>query len=145
MSLNKATLIGNLGNDPDVRDVNGQKVATFSLATNERWTDKNGEKQEHTEWHRIVVWGKLAEVCGQYLKKGRQTYVEGRIRTRTWDDKEGVKRYTTEINADTVQFLGGAGEKGDRAPHPADGGGAPPTGGGSKKSAPNVNEDDIPL
>lgn len=106
--VNKVILIGNLGADPEVRFTpSGQAVANFRIATNESWTDKNGQKQERTEWHRIVVWGKLAELCGEYLKKGRQAYVEGRLQTREWTDKEGKKNYTTEIVANTVQFLGG--------------------------------------
>jgi len=85
----------------------GAAVANFSLTTNESWTDKSGQKQERTEWHRIVVWGKLAELCNQYLSKGRQAYVEGRLQTREWQDKDGNKKYTTEVQAQTVQFLGG--------------------------------------
>jgi len=109
--INKVILIGNLGRDPEVRFTNGgQAVANFSIATSESWTDKSsGQKQEKTEWHRIVVWGKLAELCGEYLKKGRQAYVEGRLQTREWTDKEGKKNYTTEVVANTVQFLGGGG------------------------------------
>ena len=106
--VNKAIIVGNLGKDPEVRFTpGGQPVANFTIATNESWKDKNGQQQERTEWHRIVVWGKLAELCGEYLKKGRQAYVEGRIQTREWNDKEGKKNYTTEIVANTVQFLGG--------------------------------------
>jgi single-strand DNA-binding protein len=106
--VNKVILIGNLGRDPEVRFTpSGQAVANFTIATNESWTDKQGQKQERTEWHRIVVWGKLAEICGEYLSKGRQAYVEGRLQTREWTDKEGKKNYTTEIVASTVQFLGG--------------------------------------
>lgn len=113
-SLNKATIIGNLGKDPEVRFTpGGQAVANFTVATNEKWKDKgSGEAQERTEWHRIVVWGKQAESCGQYLKKGRSVYVEGRIQTREWTNKEGQKQYTTEINASQVLFLGGKGESG---------------------------------
>jgi single-strand DNA-binding protein len=111
--VNKVILIGNLGADPEVRFTpGGQAVANFRIATNESWTDKNQQKQERTEWHRIVVWGKLAELCGEYLKKGRQAYVEGRLQTREWTDKEGKKNYTTEVVAQTVQFLGGRGEGG---------------------------------
>lgn len=106
--VNKAIVIGNLGSDPEVRaTASGQKVASFSIATNESWVDKNGQKQERTEWHNIVVWGKQAENCAKYLKKGRQAYIEGRLQTREWTDKEGGKRKTTEIVAQTVQFLGG--------------------------------------
>lgn len=109
-SVNKVILIGNLGDDPEKRVTGaGQPVTTLRIATNERWTDKAGQKQERTEWHRIVVWGPQAENCAQYLAKGRQVYVEGRLQTRQWDDKEGNKRWTTEIVAQRVQFLGGPG------------------------------------
>ena len=106
--VNKVILIGRLGNDPEVRYTsNGGAVANFNVATNESWVDKAGQKQERTEWHRVVVWGKLSELCGQYLSKGRQAFVEGRLQTREWNDKEGHKRYTTEIVAQNIQFLGG--------------------------------------
>lgn len=114
--VNKVLLIGRLGGDPEVRyTTNGGAVANFNLATNENWTDKNGQKQERTEWHRVVVWGKMAELCGQYLSKGRQAYVEGRLQTREWNDKDGNKRYTTEIVAQNIQFLGGQGERASSA------------------------------
>jgi single-strand DNA-binding protein len=107
MGVNKVILVGNLGANPEMRFTQGgQAVANLRLATTERWTDKNGQKQEQTEWHRVVVWGKQAEICGQYLTKGRQIYVEGRIRTRQWQDQQGQKRYTTEIVAQTIQMLG---------------------------------------
>ncbi|GIW42106.1 MAG: single-stranded DNA-binding protein [Candidatus Binatia bacterium] len=109
MSVNKAILIGNLGRDPEVRfTTGGRAVARFPLATTERWTDANGNPQERTEWHNIVVWGKQAETCGQYLSKGRQVYVEGTIRTRQYDDKDGNRRYITEVIARDVRFLGSA-------------------------------------
>ncbi len=109
MSVNKVLLIGRLGNNPEIRYTNtGTAVANFNLATSESWNDKSGQKQERTEWHRVVVWGKLAELCEKYLAKGRQCFVEGRLQTRSWDDKDGNKRFTTEIVASTVQFLGGA-------------------------------------
>jgi single-strand DNA-binding protein len=109
MSLNRVMLIGRLGNNPEMRYTGGgMAVANFNVATSENWNDKNGQKQERTEWHRVVVWGKLAELCGQYLAKGRQCYLEGRLQTRQWDDKDGNKRYTTEIVAAQVQFLGSA-------------------------------------
>ncbi len=109
MSVNKVILLGRLGQDPELKYTpGGAAVCNFSMATTEAWTDKQGQKQEKTEWHRIVVWGKLAELCNQYLAKGRQAFVEGRLQTRSWDDKEGQKRYTTEIMANTVQFIGGA-------------------------------------
>ncbi len=106
-SVNKAILVGNLGGDPELRYTpSGTAVANFSLATREQWTNKNGEKTERTEWHKIVAWGRLGEVCGEYLHKGSQVYIEGRIQTRSWEDREGNKRYTTEIVALTMQMLG---------------------------------------
>ena len=108
MSVNKVILLGRLGQDPELKYTpGGSAVCNFSLATTEGWTDKQGQKQEKTEWHRVVVWGKLAELCNQYLAKGRQAFLEGRLQTRAWDDKDGNKRYTTEILASTVQFIGG--------------------------------------
>jgi single-strand DNA-binding protein len=108
--VNKAILIGNLGKDPELKYLpSGQAVANFSLATTERRTDKNGQRQDRTEWHNIVVYGKTAEVVNQYLKKGRSAYIEGRITTRSWDDRDGNKKYRTEIVANTVQFLGNPG------------------------------------
>ena len=113
-SLNKVMLIGNLGADPEVRYTqSGSAVANFRIATSESWTDKNtGQRQERTEWHRIVVWGRQAEHCGEYLRKGRSVFVEGRIETREWEDREGNKRWTTEVKAQNVTFLGGRGEGG---------------------------------
>ena len=109
--VNKAILIGNLGRDPELRYTqSGQAVVNFSIATSENWNDKNGERQERTEWHRIVAWGKTGELCAQYLKKGRTVYIEGRLQTREWEDREGQKRTTTEINAQTVTFIGGRGD-----------------------------------
>src|SRR5579884_1578823 len=136
MSVNKVILVGRLGQNPEVRYTpSGAAVANFTLATNESWTDKSGQKQERTEWHRIVVWGKLGELCGEYLSKGRQAYVEGRIQTREWTDKEGKKNYTTEIVAQNVQFLGGrdgagagARSNGAAKPRTEDEYGAPPPG-----------------
>ena len=110
--INKVILVGRLGNDPEIRYTQqGVAVSNFNLATSENWMDKSGQKQEKTEWHRVVVWGKMAETCSQYLGKGRQVYIEGRLQTRQWDDKEGQKRYTTEVVASTVQFL----DRGDKA------------------------------
>ena len=163
--LNKVMLIGNLGKDPEVRYTQGgQAVANFNIATNESWTDKAGAKQERTEWHRIVVWGKAAELCGEYLSKGRQVYIEGKLQTREWTNKEGQKQYSTEVVANPVGgvvFLAGGERKGggpragggeDFGPPPpgfddggtapagsaggGPGGGAPPKGGG---------EEDIPF
>lgn len=109
--VNKVIVLGRLGADPELKTVTGgQNVARLSVATSENWMDKQGQKQERTEWHRVVVWGKLAELCGKYLNKGRQVYIEGRIQTRSWEDPQGQKRYSTEIVASTVQFLGGQGQ-----------------------------------
>ena len=125
-SVNKVILVGNLGRDPELRYIpSGQAVANFTLATNDRWRDKEGNNQERTEWHRIVVWGKSAENCAQFLQKGRSVYIEGRLQTREWEDKDGNKRQTTETIAQTVQFLGGRGGAG---------GGAEPGGGPSRDS-----------
>lgn len=108
--VNKVILVGRLGADPEVKTIpNGQTVARLSLATSEAWTGKDGQKQERTEWHRIVVWGKQAENCGKHLSKGRQVYVEGRLQTRSWEDQQGQKKYSTEVVANTVQFLGAGG------------------------------------
>ena len=109
-SVNKVILIGNLGADPETRYLpSGDAVTNIRIATTDTWKDKNGEKQEHTEWHRIAFFGKLAEIAGEYLKKGSPVYVEGRIRTRKWQDKEGQDRYSTEIVADRMQLLGARG------------------------------------
>ncbi len=139
MSVNKAILVGNLGRDPEVRYLpSGQSVANFTIATTENFTDRSGTRQERTEWHRIVAWGKLAEVCAQYLKKGRQVYIEGRITTRQYDAKDGSgKRYTTEIVAQTVQFLGGrAGAAGAQDEAPSEFTAAAPT---------PMDDEDIPF
>src|ERR1043166_3623185 len=154
--VNKVILVGNLGKDPEVRYTpSGQAVANFTVATNEAWTDKAGQKQERTEWHRVVVWGKAAENCGEYLSKGRQVYVEGRLQTREWTNKEGAKQYTTEVVANQVLFLQG-GDRGSRGGSKSSGGpaaddfGAPPPdmdqGGGSGGGAPpKGSDDDIPF
>lgn len=111
-SVNKVILLGNLGRDPEIRyTTSGQAVANFTLATTDVYTDKSGERQESTEWHRIVAWGRLAEICGEYLSKGRMVYIEGTLRTRSWEDKEGKTRYTTEIVARNMQMLGGRSEQ----------------------------------
>ena len=110
--VNKVILVGNLGAAPELRyTASGQAVANFRLATTERWVNKSGERSENTEWHRVVAWGKLAEICGQYLQKGKQVYIEGKIRTRQWQDQSGQKRYTTEIVANDMVMLGRAGER----------------------------------
>jgi len=120
--INKVILIGNLGGDPELRSTpSGSAVASFTVATNESWTGKDGQKQERTEWHRVVAWSRLAEICGQYLRKGSQVYIEGRLQTREWEDKQGNQRKTTEIIARDMQMLGGRrdGEGGDRQQQPA--------------------------
>lgn len=135
--VNKVIIIGNLGKDPEVRFTpNGQAVAKFPVATTEKWKDQQGQLQERTEWHNVVVWGKQAENCGQYLAKGRQVFVEGRIQTRNYDDKDGNKRYITEIVARDVRFLGGGGGRAAQQ----DTVGAPP----GEDQAPAA-EDDIPF
>jgi single-strand DNA-binding protein len=159
-SVNKVIIVGNLGRDPETRYMpNGEAVTNIAVATTESWKDKNsGEKKEITEWHRITFYRKLAEIAGQYLKKGSQVYVEGRLQTRKWTDKENVERYTTEIIADTMQMLGGRqgmgggsasmdDDYGQSAPAPrpqqSSGGGARP----APKPAPNFSDmdDDIPF
>jgi len=141
--INKVILIGRLGQDPEVRYTpDGTAVANFSIATSEEWKDKNsGEKRERTEWHRIVAWRRLGEICGEYLSKGRQVYIEGRIQTRSWEDKDGNKRYTTEIIASDVQFLGGR----DSSAAPGPSTGTPDAGGGSAFSGQGPQDDDIPF
>jgi single-strand DNA-binding protein len=149
--VNKAIIIGNLGKDPEVRFTpSGQAVCNFTLATNESWTDKSGNKQERTEWHRIVVWGKMGELCGEYLAKGRKAFVEGRIQTREWTDKEGKKNYTTEIVAQNVQFLGsrdGASAGPGKPKNGEEDYGMPPPGADEAMAAPSpqVGEEDIPF
>jgi single-strand DNA-binding protein len=111
MSVNKVILVGNLGKDPELRYTpSGTAVATFSIATSERFKGKDGQQQEKTEWHNIVVWRQLAEICGKYLHKGKQVYIEGKLQTRSYEDREGNKKYMTEIVADHMQMLGKAGE-----------------------------------
>lgn len=148
-SLNKVMIIGNLGQDPEVRHTaNGQSVCTMRLATNESWTDKSGQRQERVEWHSVVVWGKQGENCGQYLSKGRPVYVEGRLQTRKWQDKEGKDRYTTEIVGDRVQFLGGGGGRGEGGGGDSGGGGDYSRGGGGGggyDGPPGPSDDDIPF
>lgn len=110
-SVNKVILVGNLGKDPEIRTTpTGRTVVNFSMATTEFWNDTEGQRQSRTEWHRIVVFGKLADICGKYLSKGRSVYIEGRLQTRKWQDRDGGTRYTTEIVANTMQMLGGRGE-----------------------------------
>lgn len=151
-SVNKVILVGNLGRDPETRYMpDGAAITNVSVATSFQWTDKaSGEKKEETEWHRVVFRGRLAEIAGEYLKKGSQVYVEGRLRTRKWQDKDGQERYTTEIMADTMKMLGsrsGAGEpRGEAGAEPR----AEPRGeskGAAKKPAGKFDdmEDDIPF
>lgn len=138
--VNKVIIIGNLGRDPDVRFTpSGRAVAKFDVATSERWTDAEGKKQEKTEWHHCVVWGRQAETCGQYLTKGRTVYVEGRITNRSYDDKDGNKRYITEIIARDVRFLGG----GPRQDEYAGGEAGGDAGGGGDDDGP-PDTDDLP-
>jgi single-strand DNA-binding protein len=141
-SVNKVILVGNLGRDPELRYTkNGQAVANFSVATSDSYTNRDGQREDRTEWHRVVVWGKTAELCTQYLTKGRTVYIEGQLRTREWEDKEGAKRQTTEVHAQTVQFIGprgSGGGTGGGAPR----GGEPPSQGPGSGPPP---EDDIPF
>jgi single-strand DNA-binding protein len=153
-SVNKVILVGNVGRDPEIRYMpSGDAMANLSLATTDTWKDKNGEKQEKTEWHRVVIFGKTAEIAGQYVKKGSQIYIEGRLQTRKWTDKEGQEKYSTEIVADRMQMLGSRGGGGD-APmdrEPPSMGAAeprPPQGGSSpkpSKSGIDDMDDDIPF
>ena len=155
-SVNKVIIVGNLGRDPETRYMpDGGAITNISVATTDKWKDKNGEMQEKTEWHRVAFFGKLAEIAGEYLKKGSQVYVEGRLQTRKWQDKDGADKYTTEIVASQMQMLGsragmGGGGRGAEAPESAEGGG----GGGSRpaskpaaKSGGKFDdfEDDIPF
>lgn len=160
-SVNKVILVGNLGRDPETRYMpNGEAVTNVTIATSDNWTDKtSGEKKEATEWHRVTFYRRLAEVAGEYLKKGSQIYVEGKLRTRKWQDKEGQDRYTTEVIADVMQMLGGrsgvgGGEEGgptsgygSRGAEPDAGKSAPRAGAGAKKSATTFEDmdDDIPF
>ncbi len=154
-SLNKVTLIGNLGKDPETRYMpNGEAVTNITIATTETWKDKAGEKQEKTEWHRITFYRRLAEIAGEYLKKGSQIYVEGRLETRKWQDKEGKDRYTTEVIASEMKMLGsrpgmGGGDASERDGPPSQGSSKPSGGSSSpaKGSAAKFDdfEDDIPF
>ncbi len=139
-SVNKVILLGNLGRDPETRyTTGGDAVTNLNIATSEQWKDKSGEKQERTEWHRVVLFGRQAEIAGEYLKKGRSVYIEGRLQTRKYTDKDGVEKYSTEIVADRMQLIGGAREGGggdDEMPGGGGGGGArPPSRGGSGSGA----------
>jgi len=145
-SVNKVILVGNLGRDAELRYTpGGAAVATLNLATTEVWNDKGGQRQEKTEWHRIVLWGKQAESLQEYLVKGKQIYVEGRLQTRQWDDKDGNKRYTTEIKADRITLLGGGGGGGRGASMERGGGASMPHGGGDEPPMEPITDDDIPF
>jgi single-strand DNA-binding protein len=144
-TVNKVILVGNLGRDAELRYTpGGAAVATLSLATTEAWNDKGGQRQEKTEWHRVILWGKQAETLNEYLTKGKQIYVEGRLQTREWNDKEGNKRYTTEIRGDRVVLLGGGGgprrEMTARQPQAQ-----PESAESHEPVAAELNEDDIPF
>lgn len=143
--INKAIIVGRLGKDPEMRYMpDGTAVANFSVATSEDWKDKaTGEKKERTEWHRIVAFRKLGEICGEYLAKGKLVYIEGRIQTRAWDDKDGNKRYTTEIVASDMQMLGSKDEGGKKGSAEFDSGFK--GGGNYSRSEGPVGEDDIPF
>ena len=152
--VNKAILVGNLGNDPDMRyTAGGAAVANISIATAESWRDKeSGEQQERTEWHRVVAFGRLAEIMGEYLRKGSQVYVEGRIQTRKWTDKEGQDRYTTEIVANELQMLGGRGGSGgggstnyESSPQPQQSAPAPQAAAPAAPAPADDFDDDIPF
>ena len=159
-SVNKVILLGNLGRDPETRyTTGGDAVTNLNIATSEQWKDKSGEKQERTEWHRVVLFGRQAEVAGEYLKKGRSVYIEGRLQTRKYTDKDGVEKYSTEIVADRMQLIGGGrdsaggdaefssggGGTASSGARREGGGGAPaPKGGGAKKNVDDF-DDDIPF
>lgn len=147
--VNKVILVGHLGKDPEMRyAASGLAIANFSLATSENRKDKEGNKETKTEWHRIVAFGKLAEICGEYLNKGKQIYIEGRIQTNKWEDKEGNTRYTTEIIASTMQMLGSKGDNAGGGSYGGGGGGESSGGsssGGGGEQPPPPDLDDIPF
>lgn len=149
--VNKAIVLGNVGQDPELKTLpSGGAVCSVSIATSERWKDKaTGEQKEHTEWHRVVFFGRVAEIAGEYLRKGSQAYVEGRLRTRKWQDKTGADRYTTEIVGDELQLLGGKVDAGTRADRPssAAGGRAKSTQPAGKTAGGDdfADDDDIPF
>lgn len=143
--VNKVILVGNLGNDPETKYMpSGSAVTNLSVATNESWKDKQtGEQKERTEWHRVAMFGRLAEIAAEYLRKGSQVYIEGKLRTRKWQDQQGNDKYTTEIIADEMQMLGG--RSGGGAPAMGGGSGGPPPGPPSGGGSPNDFDDDIPF
>ena len=143
-SVNKVILVGNLGRDAELRYTpGGAAVSTLNLATTEVWNDRSNQRQEKTEWHRVILWGKQAESLQEYLTKGKQIYIEGRLQTRQWDDKDGNKRYTTEIKADRVTLLGGGGGGGRGGS--MDRGGSQMAGGGDEPPMEPITDDDIPF
>jgi single-strand DNA-binding protein len=145
-SVNKVILVGNLGRDAELRYTpGGAAVATLNMATTEVWNDKGGQRQEKTEWHRIVLWGKTAESLAEYLTKGKQIYVEGRLQTRQWDDKDDNKRYTTEIRGDRIVLLGGGGGGGQRGGGVSRGGGGEESLGGGHAASHGADVPDQPL
>ena len=147
MSVNKAIIVGRLGGDPELRFIpSGRAVANFNIATDAVWKDREGNRQKQTEWHRIVVWGKTAESLAEYLTKGKQIYVEGRLQTRQWDDKDGNKRYTTEIRGDRIVLLSsGGGGAGGRSSAPMARGGGEDMGGQGPEPSEPLTDDDIPF
>ena len=140
-SVNKVILVGRLGQDPEVRYTQGgTAVANLRIATDETWKDQSGERQQRTEWHTVVAWRRLAEICGQYLSKGRLVYIEGKLQTRSWQDREGNKRYSTEVQADNMVMLGGGrSEEGQAAPP------AQPAAAAAAGSDSGTSDDDIPF
>ncbi|MBU6468592.1 MAG: single-stranded DNA-binding protein [Betaproteobacteria bacterium] len=148
-SVNKVILVGNLGRDPEVRySSEGAAIANISVATTDVWKDKSGEKQEKTEWHRVAFFGRLAEIAGEYLKKGSQVYLEGRLQTRKWQDKDGQERYTTEVIADRMQMLGGRSMSANSEPPmdmSSEGGSSSPAGGVKAATKFDDFADDIPF
>ena len=145
-SVNKVILVGNLGRDAELRYTpGGAAVSTLNLATTEVWNDRNNQRQEKTEWHRVILWGKQAESLQEYLTKGKQIYVEGRLQTRQWDDKDGNKRYTTEIKADRITLLGGGGGRGAAGAGSMDRGSTSMGGGQDEPPMEPITEDDIPF
>ena len=141
MSFNKVIIVGNLGRDPELRyTAQGTPVCTFSVATNEKRKDKNGEMQDHTTWFRITLWNRQAETASQYLQKGRQVYIEGRLRVEEWTDRDGKPRHTLEVHATDMQFIGGGAGRGDEAPMER----AAAAGGGPSEQ-PEIADDDIPF
>jgi len=148
IGVNKVILVGNLGSDPEVKKISsGQTVALFNIATSRNWMNREGQRQEQTDWHRIVVWGKPAELCGEYLSKGRQVYIEGRLQTRSWEDDKGQKRYVTEVVALQVIFLGSGRDQSSQAEKSNNSSYQPePSFGGENSPSPQKeNPEDIPF